>query len=72
MNLLKEICCDAVRGNPVKFAYVALMCPSGSGKSTLLNLVAGLDVPDGGNLDRHVLLRDPRGHHRIIIRIAPA
>ena len=30
--------------------FVAVMGPSGCGKSTLLNLVAGLDVPDGGTI----------------------
>jgi len=30
--------------------FVSLMGPSGSGKSTLLNLVAGLDMPDGGRV----------------------
>lgn len=30
---------------------VALMGPSGSGKSTLLHLLAGLDEPDGGQVD---------------------
>ena len=30
--------------------FVAIMGPSGCGKSTLLNLVAGLDVPDGGTV----------------------
>jgi putative ABC transport system ATP-binding protein len=30
---------------------VAVMGESGSGKSTLLNLVAGLDMPDGGSID---------------------
>jgi putative ABC transport system ATP-binding protein len=30
--------------------FVALMGPSGCGKSTLLNLVAGLDVPDEGEI----------------------
>jgi putative ABC transport system ATP-binding protein len=30
--------------------FVSLMGPSGSGKSTLLNLIAGLDVPDGGRV----------------------
>lgn len=30
--------------------FVAIMGPSGCGKSTLLNLVAGLDVPDDGQI----------------------
>ena len=30
--------------------YVAVMGESGSGKSTLLNLIAGLDLPDGGDI----------------------
>ena len=30
--------------------FVAVMGPSGCGKSTLLNLVAGLDVPDEGEI----------------------
>jgi putative ABC transport system ATP-binding protein len=36
---------DVARGD-----FVALMGPSGCGKSTLLNLVAGLDVPDDGEI----------------------
>ncbi|HEX6392798.1 MAG TPA: ABC transporter ATP-binding protein [Acidimicrobiales bacterium] len=30
--------------------FVGIMGPSGCGKSTLLNLIAGLDVPDGGQI----------------------
>src|SRR5437016_4138887 len=30
--------------------FLALMGPSGSGKTTLLNLIAGLDVPTGGEI----------------------
>ena len=31
-------------------AFVSLMGPSGSGKTTLLNLIAGLDMPDTGEV----------------------
>jgi ABC-type lipoprotein export system ATPase subunit len=31
-------------------AFVSLMGPSGSGKTTLLNLIAGLDMPDAGEV----------------------
>jgi putative ABC transport system ATP-binding protein len=33
-----------------KGEFVSVMGPSGSGKTTLLNLMAGLDVPDGGEV----------------------
>jgi putative ABC transport system ATP-binding protein len=39
--------------------FVVVMGPSGSGKSTLLNLIAGLDVPDQG--DVHVAGRPVAG-----------
>jgi putative ABC transport system ATP-binding protein len=39
--------------------FLSLMGPSGSGKTTVLNLIAGLDVPDAGEvaLDGHQLSR---------------
>jgi putative ABC transport system ATP-binding protein len=33
-----------------KGEFVSVMGPSGSGKTTLLNLIAGLDIPDGGRV----------------------
>jgi putative ABC transport system ATP-binding protein len=43
----------ALRGADVAVAtgeFVAVMGPSGCGKSTLLNIIAGLDVPDEGEV----------------------
>ena len=61
----------ALRG--VSFAveageFVALVGPSGSGKSTLLSCLAGLDVPDGGqvvlNNERIARLPEPERARR--------
>ncbi|HEX9206944.1 MAG TPA: ABC transporter ATP-binding protein [Steroidobacteraceae bacterium] len=41
---------DQVSLTVVPGEYVAIVGESGVGKSTLLNLIAGLDVPDGGEL----------------------
>jgi putative ABC transport system ATP-binding protein len=43
--MLQDIDFDVAPGE-----YVAVMGESGVGKSTLLNLIAGLDLPDSGNI----------------------
>jgi len=43
--MLRDINLEVATGG-----YVAVMGESGSGKSTLLNLIAGLDLPDGGDI----------------------
>ncbi len=46
VQVLHGIDLDIERGD-----FVALMGPSGSGKTTLLNLIGGLDVPSGGEIN---------------------
>ena len=43
--MLRDINLEVATGE-----YVAVMGESGVGKSTLLNLIAGLDLPDGGSI----------------------
>ena len=43
--MLRDISLEVRRGE-----YLAIVGESGVGKSTLLNLIAGLDVPDGGTV----------------------
>lgn len=45
---------NAVSGNLRQGEIVSLVGPSGCGKSTLLRLVAGVETPDDGAIQRHV------------------
>ena len=45
--------------------FVALLGPSGCGKSSLLRLVAGLEIPQAGELLIDGLRPDPRGKHTL-------
>ena len=47
---LPSVRCAAPTSTSVSGEFVAVMGPSGCGKSTLLNIVAGLDVPDEGDV----------------------
>jgi NitT/TauT family transport system ATP-binding protein len=66
VDALADVSLDVASGE-----FVCLVGPTGCGKSTLLNVIAGLDVPDGGEVlmdgrpitgpgpDRAVLFQDP-------------
>ena len=58
-------------GNPLKILdgvdlaiqkseIISVLGPSGCGKSTLLNIIAGLDEPDGGDININGLDSDSR------------
>ena len=56
----------AVKGLSLKVADGRLLCllgPSGSGKTTTMRMIAGLEIPDGGEIrlgDRDITLLEPR------------
>jgi putative ABC transport system ATP-binding protein len=45
ISVLRHLSLDVAEGE-----FLGIMGPSGSGKTTLLNLIAGLDVPDSGDI----------------------
>ena len=58
LNILKGIDIEVEAGE-----FLILVGPSGCGKSTLLSMVAGLDLPSGGEIligDRDVTYASPR------------
>jgi putative ABC transport system ATP-binding protein len=50
-GLEKRVVLDTMDADVADGEIIALYGPSGSGKSTLLNLVAGVDLPDGGSIE---------------------
>ncbi|MFT4149010.1 MAG: ATP-binding cassette domain-containing protein [Paracoccaceae bacterium] len=55
-HVLRGINLDVPQGQ-----FVAIIGKSGCGKSTLLRLLAGLDRPDGGRIDRSPVATGPAG-----------
>jgi sulfate transport system ATP-binding protein len=49
----KTVVCDHIDLDIASGELVALLGPSGSGKTTLLRIIAGLEVPDAGNVRFH-------------------
>jgi len=49
----KTVVCDKLNLDIPSGELVALLGPSGSGKTTLLRIIAGLEVPDSGNVFFH-------------------
>jgi sulfate transport system ATP-binding protein len=49
----KTVVCDQIDLDIESGELVALLGPSGSGKTTLLRIIAGLEVPDSGNVRFH-------------------
>jgi len=47
----KVLALDGVTLDIARGEFVALTGPSGSGKSTLLNMLGGMDLPDGGEVE---------------------
>ncbi len=56
-NVLNQIDLDLPQGS-----FLALLGPSGCGKTTLLRLIAGLELPDAGELRFNDQLTAAPGH----------
>lgn len=62
VHALDDVSLDVAEGE-----FVCLVGPSGCGKSTLLDIIAGLEVPDEGQvLADNVKVTDP-GRHRLVM-----
>jgi NitT/TauT family transport system ATP-binding protein len=53
MNDKKILVLDDINFNVDKNEFLAIVGPSGCGKSTLLRIIAGLEIPDSGNVFFH-------------------
>ena len=60
VNGSTELILSDINLSVLERGFVSVVGPSGCGKSTLLNIIAGLDEPDGGDININGLDSDSR------------